>query len=77
MNHFLGAALFRKDVNEEEDGDGAGGKDMFEADGLMFGSTWSGWEFFRALVGILSEPFHVCKRACRLETLEDNEVASL
>ena len=33
-NHFLGAALLRKEVNEEVDGEGAGGKDTAELDGF-------------------------------------------
>jgi hypothetical protein len=39
VNHFLGAALLRKEVNEDEEGEGAGGKEMFETEGSMDGST--------------------------------------
>ena len=53
VNHFFGAALLRKEVKDEEDGDGAtGGKEILDPEGFMDGSTWSGWEFFRGLAGI-------------------------
>lgn len=49
-NHFLGAALLRKEEKDEVDGDGCGGKDTPE---VAFESTWIGCELFRALTGIL------------------------
>jgi hypothetical protein len=51
----LGAALLRKDVKEEVDGEGTGGNDTAELDEFTPDSRWEGMELFLAFTGILAK----------------------